>query len=146
MKTLYETIFDIDKNIDSFNSQLIIDGLLSENESDQTTAIGLIQDLLQNEKRLKTCSKFANSDKDTWFVKLPPYKGYSDDIMFGHRVGSNHWIYRIRYNKTYHDKLFKDVINWKMLSANMSPKNNYIYVAPKNLSAIFSEIEKILLK
>ena len=115
MRSLLESILD-DEDIltrdikqhanDEAQKQIIINGLLSNNMDEQESAIAQISDILKNEKRLKNCGKLANADTNTWYVKLPQYKGYSDDILFGHRVGSNHWVYRMLYDKTYNNKLF----------------------------------------
>lgn len=122
----------------------IINGLLSNNIDEQESAIAQISDILKNEKRLKACGKLKNADTNVWYVKLPQYKGHSDDILFGHRVGGNHWIYRITYDKTYNEKLFRMVIDWKELSANLSPRNNFVYLAPQELCDVFKQIESKL--
>ena len=150
MRSLLESILD-DEDVltrdikqhanDEAQKQIIINGLLSSNINEQESAIAQISDILKNEKRLKLCGKFKNADTNTWYVKLPQYKGYSDDILFGHRVGGNHVVYIITYNKTYNEKLFKMIVEWDDLSANLSPRNNYIYLAPQKLCDIFKQIE-----
>ena len=114
--------------------------MLSDNVNEQESAIAQISDILKNEKRLKVCGKFKNADTNVWYVKLPQYKGYSDDILFGHRVGGNHVVYRITYNKTHNEKLFKMIVEWDDVSANLSPRNNYVYLAPQKLCDIFKQI------
>ena len=151
MRSLYESILD-DEDVltrdikqhahDEAQKQIIVNGLLSSNINEQESAIAQISDILKNEKRLKNCGKLANADTNTWYVKLPQYKGYSDDILFGHRVGGNHWVYIITYNKTYNDKLFRLIVDWKDVNANLSPRNNYLYLAPQKLCDIFELIEK----
>ena len=151
MRSLLESILD-DEDIltrdikqhanDEAFKRNIVNGLLSSNINEQESAIAQISDILKNEKRLKNCGKFKNTDTNTWYVKLPQYKGYSDDILFGHRVGGNHWVYIITYNKTYNDKLFRLIVDWKDVNANLSPRNNYLYLAPQKLCDIFELIEK----
>lgn len=145
MKSLYESILNSTKSgKDKIIREKIGELLLSDNIKEQESAIDVIKDFLKNEKRLKICGKLENADINTWYVKLPQYKGYSDDILFGHKVGSNHWVYRIPYNKTYNDKLFRMVIDWKELSANLSPRNNFVYLAPQELCDVFKQIESKL--
>lgn len=149
MRSLLESILD-DEDIltrdikqhanDEAFKRNVINGLLSNNIYEQESAIAQISDILKNEKRLKNCSKFKNADTNVWYVKLPQYKGYSDDILFGHRVGGNHVVYRITYNKTHNEKLFKMIVEWSDVSANLSPRNNYVYLAPQKLSDIFKQI------
>jgi hypothetical protein len=149
MKTLQEYIkegiLDI-SNIDNMDKDIIITGLLSDNKENQENAIDVIQDILKNEKRLKNCSKFENADSNIWYVKLPQYKGYSDDILFGHRVGSNHWVFRIPYNKNTTNKLLLLVVDWKEVSINLSPRKDFVYLAPKELCDIFAQIENKLME
>ena len=149
MRSLLESILD-DEDIltrdikqhanDEAQKQIIINGLLSNNIDEQESAIAQISDIIKNEKRLKNCGKLKNADTNTWYVKLPQYKGYSDDILFGHRVGGNHVVYRISYNKTHNEKLFKMIVEWDDVSANLSPRNNYVYLAPQKLCDIFKQI------
>ena len=155
MRSLLESILDdeviLTRDIkqhanNEATKQNIINGLLSDNTTEQERAIALISDILKNEKRLKNCSKFKNADTNTWYVKLPQYKGYSDDILFGHRVGGNHVVYRITYNKTHNGKLFKLIVEWDDVSANLSPRNNYVYLAPQKLCDIFKQIAICLSK
>lgn len=151
MRSLLESILD-DEDIlignikhhinDEVQKRNIINGLLSNDIDEQESAIAQISDILKNEKRLKNCGKLEYADTNTWYVKLPQYKGYSDDILFGHRVGSNHWVYRI--NKNHNDKLFKIIVDWKDVSANLSPRNNYVYLAPQKLCDIFEHMEKTI--
>jgi hypothetical protein len=150
MKTLKEYIGEgilsgrenIKSNIEK---DIIVTGLLSDNKEDQENAIAAIHDILKNEKQLKTCGKFEKADSNMWYVKLPQYKGYSDDILFGHRVGSNHCVYRIPYNKNTTNKLFKMVVDWKEIYGNLSPRNNFVYLAPQELCDIFKQIENTLI-
>jgi len=145
MKTLYESILGSTKSgKDKILREKIDELLLSNNIKEQEFAIDVIKDLLKNEKRLKTCGKFENADTNVWYVKLPQYKGYSDDILFGHRVGGNHFVYRIAYDKTYHDKLFRMITVWKEVSANLSPRNNFVYLAPQELCDVIKRIESKL--
>ena len=108
MRSLLESILDdeeiliryIKQHINSeAQKRNIINGLLSNNIDEQESAIAQISDILKNEKRLKNCGKLEYADTNAWYVKLPQYKGYSDDILFGHRVGGNHWVYSIPYKK-----------------------------------------------
>ena len=144
MITLYESILGSTKSGKDKITREKIDGLLSNNIEEQESAIDAIRDILKNEKRLKNCGKLENADTNTWYVKLPQYKGYSDDILFGHRIGSNHWVYRIPYNKTHNDKLFRIVVDWKDVYANLSPRNNFVYLAPQELCDLFKRIESKL--
>ena len=144
MKTLYESILSSTKSGKDKIEREKFDGLLSDNIDNQEKAIDAIYDILKNEKRLKNCSKLGNADTNTWYVKLPQYKGYSDDILFGHRVGGNHVVYRIGHDKTYNDKLFRMIIDWKEVSANLSPRNNFVYLAPQELCDVFKRIESKL--
>ena len=134
------------ENIKSnIEKDIIVTGLLSDNKERQENAIAAIQDILKNEKRLKSCSKFENADSNIWYVKLPQYKGYSDDILFGHRVGSNHWVYTIPYNKNNANKLSRMIVCWKEIYGNLSPRNNFVYIAPQELCNIFKQIENKLM-
>jgi hypothetical protein len=145
MITLYESILSSTKSgKDKIIREKIDELLLSNNIKEQESAIDVIKDILKNEKRLKICGKFENADTNVWYVKLPQYKGYSDDILFGHRVGGNHVIYRIVHDKTYNDKLFRMITDWKEVSANLSPRNNFVYLAPQVLCDIFKQIESKL--
>jgi hypothetical protein len=153
MRSLLESILDNEDILirgakqhvnDEAQKRNIINGLLSNNIDEQESAIAQISDILKNEKRLKICSKLKNADTNVWYVKLPQYKGHSDDILFGHRVGGNHVVYRITYDKTHNDKLFRIIVDWRDVSANLSPKNDYVYLAPQKLCDMFKQIEKMI--
>lgn len=139
MKTLYESILGSTNSGKDKIERERLDGLLSDNIDVQEKAINAVYYILKNEKRLKNCSKLENADTNMWYVKLPQYKGYSDNILFGHRVGSNHWVYRIT-----NDKLFRTIVDWKEVSSNLSPRNNFVYLAPQELCDVFKQIESKL--
>ena len=119
------------------NSMLPLDGLLSDDRDLQDETIALMKQVIikSGSKRMKTVSKIEWADPNQWFVQFPKYKGYTFDIIFFHRMGSNFEIF-------YLDKikgkmiLIRRIESWlgsTGLRYLISPRENEIYEMPEKL-------------
>lgn len=119
------------------NSSLPLDGLLSDDRDLQYETIDLMKQIIikSGSKRMKTISKIEWADSNRWFVQFPKYRGYSFDIIFFHRIGSNFEIF-------YLDKIKGKVVlvrrieSWSGstgLRYQISPRENEIYEMPEKL-------------
>lgn len=119
------------------NSSLPLDGLLSDDRDLQIETIDLMKQAIikSGSKRMKTISKIEWADSNRWFVQFPKYRGYTFDIIFFHRIGSNFEIF-------YLDKikgkmiLVRRIESWAGstgLRYQISPRENEIYEMPEKL-------------
>lgn len=119
------------------DSILSLDGLLSDDRDLQTETIDLMKQTIINSssKRMKRLSKIEWADPNQWFVQFPKYQGYTFDIIFFHRMGSNFEIF-------YLDKikgkmiLIRRIESWSGstgLRYLINPRENEIYEMPEKL-------------
>lgn len=119
------------------DSMLSLDGLLSDDKNLQDETIDLMKQVIikSGSKRMKTISKIEWADSNRWFVQFPKYQGYSFDIIFFHRIGSNFEIFYL--NKIKDKKvLVRRIESWSGstgLRYQISPRENEIYEIPEKL-------------
>ena len=133
MKTLYESIMDVDSNIDNFdqNSAVLLKGLFLPSKEAISIAINNFKLALDNAnaRTHKTTNRIKNSDK--FFIQIPHNPGDTFDFMLVKRYGSNWYIFIIDMNdpKIYNLR----VESWQSLQPNLSPKIAYLYEVPEHM-------------
>lgn len=119
------------------DSILSLDGLLSDDRNLQTETIDLMKQVIikSGNKRMKTISKIEWADSNRWFVQFPKYPGYTFDIIFFHRIGSNYEIFYLSEIKNKRI-LIRRIESWSGsngLRYQISPRENEIYEIPEKL-------------
>ena len=140
MKSLYESIMDVDNNIDNFdqNPSILLHGLFQSHKEYILTIIDNFKLALDNAnaKIHKTTNKIKNSDK--FFIQIPHNPGYTFDFMLIKRYGSNYYIFTIDINTP---KMYDlRVESWQSLQPNLSPKISYLYEVPEHMNDLCTDI------
>ena len=122
MKSLYESIMDVDNNIDNFdqNPSILLHGLFQSHKECISTTIDNFKLALDNAnaKIHKTTNRIKNSDN--FFIQISPNHGYAFDFMLFKRYGSNWYIFIIDINNP---KIYSLIVDsWQSLQPNLSPK------------------------
>lgn len=139
IKELFESIFDTDQHIETFDKTIELENFFANKEL-QREIIKKWQTYVEsNSKRLKTATPFKNVASNEWFVKFPKYFGYCGDLMFFKRVGSNYWLYVFDQKSTYPKHY---VISFPELRNNLNASNNFIYKVPADMIDIVEDIVK----
>ena len=140
MKTLYESILDIEDNIENFNEDptILINGLFNHSLENIEDTINTLKNILvkNKAKTYKTTNKIKISDK--FFIQIPNSKGYTYDLMLFKRYGSNWYIFTIDTNARRVWSLM--VESWQSLQPNLSPKVSTIYEVPSNMEKLCDDI------
>ena len=119
------------------DSMISLDGLLSDDKNLQDETIALMKQTIikSGSKRMKTISKIEWADSNRWFVQFPKYSGYTFDIIFFHRMGSNFEIFYLDKIKN-KMVLIRRIESWSGstgLRYLISPRENEIYEMPEKL-------------
>ena len=140
MKTLYESIMDVDSNIDNFNqnSAVLLKGLFLPSKEDISITINNFKLALDNAnaRTHKTTNRIKNSDK--FFIQIPHNPGDTFDFMLIKRHGSNWSIFTININASRMYDL--RVESWQSLQPNISPKITYLYEVPEHMNELCTDI------
>ena len=140
MKSLYESIMDVDNNIDNFdqNPSILLYGLFQSHKEYIQTTIDNFKLALDNAnaKIHKTTNKIKNSDK--FFIQIPHNPGDTFDFMLIKRHGSNWSIFTININASRMYDL--RVESWQSLQPNISPKITYLYEVPEHMNELCTDI------
>ena len=140
MKSLYESIMDVDNNIDNFdqNPSILLHGLFQYHKECISTTIDNFKLALDNAnaKIHKTTNRIKNSDN--FFIQISPNPGYAFDFMLFKRYGSNWYIFIIDINNP---KIYSLIVDsWQSLQPNLSPKNTYLYEVPEQMNDLCTDI------
>ena len=140
MKSLYESIMDVDNNIDNFdqNPSILFHGLFQSHKECISTTIDNFKLSLDNAnaKIHKTTNRIKNSDN--FFIQITPNPGYTFDFMLFKRYGSNWYIFIIDMNDP---KIYSLIVDsWQSLQPNLSPKNAYLYEVPEQMNNLCKDI------
>ena len=140
MKTLYESIMDVDSNIDNFdqNSAVLLKGLFLPSKEAISITINNFKLALDNAnaKIHKTTNRIKNSDN--FFIQIPHNPGYTFDFMLIKRYGSNWYIFIIDMNDP---KIYSLIVDgWQSLQPNLSPKIAYLYEVPEHMNNLCTDI------
>lgn len=134
MKSLYESIMDVDNNIDNFdqNSSILLKGLFLPSKENISITINNFKSALDNAnaKIHKTTNRIKNSDN--FFIQIPHNARDTFDFMLFKRYGSNWHIFIIDMNDP---KIYSLIVDsWQSLQPNLSPKIAYLYEVPKHMN------------
>jgi hypothetical protein len=133
--------FLIKENINHSKMMEVTQGLLSNDAATIASCIGIIKENIPSKNKCKTISKFEYDTHDWYIVFTPDRNGGSDNIMFGHCIGSNHWVYYTEGNM-----IKKRVESWKNIKYQLSPRSNDVYISTLELALIFKDIEMKLIE
>ena len=155
MKTLYESILDIDKNHDN---DVLINLLFSNDIQQRRVAFDNLHSIVKSHhpKPIKTTSKMKNSD--SYFVEFTyPFKvenGEATEILdwisyiqICKRIGSFYIIYRTvcinASEDSWGDKISVHELNWGRTQPNFNPggSNTELYEVPEELNELFEQIQ-----
>ena len=119
------------------DSMISLDGLLSDDKNLQDETIALMKQTIikSGGQRMKRASKIEWAETERWFVQFPKYPGYTFDIIFFHRMGSNFEIFYL--DKIQNKRvLVRRIESWSGstgLRYLISPRENEIYEMPEKL-------------
>lgn len=140
MKTLYESILDIEDNIENLNEDptILINGLFNYLLKNIEDTINTLKNILDKNKAKihKTTNKIKMSDK--FFIQIPNNKGYTYDLILFKKYGSNWYVFTIDTNARRVWSLM--VESWQSLQPNLSPKVSTIYEVPSNMEKLCDDI------
>jgi hypothetical protein len=140
MKTLYESIFDIEDNIENLNEDptILINGLFNYSLKNIGDTINTLKNILDKNKAKihKTSNKIKMSDK--FFIQIPNSKGYTYDLILLKKYGSNWYVFTIDTNARRVWSLM--IESWQSLQPNLSPKVSTIYEVPSNMEKLCDDI------
>lgn len=140
MKTLYESILDIEDNIENLNEDptILINGLFNYSLKNIEDTINTLKNILDKNKAKihKTTNKIKMSDK--FFIQIPNSKGYTYDLILFKKYGSNWYVFTIDTNARRVWSLM--VESWQSLQPNLSPKVSTIYEVPSNMEKLCDDI------
>lgn len=130
IKELFESVLDVDRGEEVLDKAAELECFFRDKEHQREIIKKWQAYFESNSKRLKTATPFKNVASNEWFVKFPKYFGYSDDIMFFKRVGSNYWLYICHRTSTYPKHY---VAEFYELRNNLNASNNFIYKVPADM-------------
>lgn len=137
IKEIFESIFDADHHIETFDKTIELENFFV-NKEHQREIIKKWQTYVEsNSKRLKTATPIKNAPSNEWFVKFPKHFGYSDDIAFFKRVGSNYWLYIFDRTSTYP---LHFVVEFYELRNNLNASNNFVYKVPTDMIDVVEDV------